>query len=270
MRNVLTALMIVGALACPVAADWVVEDGHKMHWPQMPDPLGWDIDIVWPNVVADDWKCGGTGPVKDVHLWVSVEGDRDSEPAQQALAGMEYFHLSIHKDIPAAESPTGYSMPLDPPVWERNFDPVQVVISPNVGQGVQGFATPTVGPDGWRLDDHNLYYLANIMDIQDPFVQREGEIYWLDVSVKMRDDYQGPRIGWKTTLQDLEFNDDAVFFVEDAAGNVHWQELWEYGEVGGHSLDMAFVVVPEPGTLVMLLGAGLIAMLTLLRRRRSH
>ena len=84
----------------------------------------------------------------------------------------------------------------------------------------------------------------------------------------MLDGYQGPRIGWKTTLQDLEFNDDAVFAEDPAGGVGNWQELWEYGDIGGRSLDMAFVITPEPGTLVMLFGAGLIAALTLLRRRR--
>ena len=39
-----------------------------------------------------------------------------------------------------------------------------------------------------------------------------------------------------------------------------WKELWEFGDVGGRSLDMAFVVtgIPEPSSLVLVLIAGLI------------
>ncbi len=33
-------VLVFGGLA---NADWVPEDGHKMHWPQLPDENGWDI-----------------------------------------------------------------------------------------------------------------------------------------------------------------------------------------------------------------------------------
>ncbi len=270
MRSVLTALMIVGALACPVAADWVAGDDHKMHWPQLPDPDGWDINIVWPNVVADDWQCSETGPVNDVHFWVSVEGDTDSaEIGLVALQKIEFLHLSIHGDILAENSGTGYSMPQKNAIREWDLDPTQFVISSVIGTGSQGFATPMAGSNSWIPDDHEFYYQINVPNIPNPVTQQEDEIYWLDVSVKMPSGYDGPRIGWKTSLKDLEFNDDAVFAEYAVGGINNWQELWESGHIDGHSLDMAFVITPEPGTLVMLFCAGLFGTFAMLRRRRK-
>jgi hypothetical protein len=51
-------------------------------------------------------------------------------------------------------------------------------------------------------------------------------------------------------------NDDAVYMGPD--GN--WNELWEFGNAGGRSLDMAFVIrgIPEPSSPVLVLIAGLI------------
>ena len=41
-------------------ADWSPNDGHKMHFPQIPDIDGWDVAFNdwW---LADDWKCQETG-----------------------------------------------------------------------------------------------------------------------------------------------------------------------------------------------------------------
>lgn len=267
MKRVLVALMMIGALmflAAPATADWFPGDDHKMHHPQLPDPQGWDVDFIWPNVVADDWKCSQTGPVSDVHLWFSVERDGPGVPPEQILGALQSIHLSIHKDIPVDESTTGYSMPGEL-LWERDITQVIVPLIP-AGQGDQGWADPLGGI--WRRPDHQFFFQANMIEIDRPFIQQEGEIYWLDVSVKMAAGYDGPRIGWKTT-KDV-WNDDAVFLLDDATGAPAWQELWEYGETGGRSLDMAFVITPEPGTVAMLLGAGLMGLLAYARRRRRR
>lgn len=273
MKNVLKAIMIVGALAflaAPAVADWVESDGHKMHWPQLPDPNGWDIDVVAPNIVADDWRCSQTGPVKDVHLWFSMERDGDGNPLA-VVDEIQWVRLSIHKDIPANESPTGYSMPGEQ-MWEYYPQDVQIPQIPH--QGDQGWASPAADPPIWRRSDHNYYFQGNVVDIPEPFIQREGEIYWLDVSVGFPDGYQGPRVGWKTTFPTKDqpgggWNDDAVYWGPNAAGEMGWQELWESGETGGRSLDMAFVITPEPGTLAMLLGLGLIGLLASVLRRKK-
>jgi hypothetical protein len=50
---------------------WQPEDGHKMHYPQLPDETGWDVNGSLPLILADDWQCSETGPVKDIHWWGS-------------------------------------------------------------------------------------------------------------------------------------------------------------------------------------------------------
>ena len=68
---VLAVLGTLMFLAAPTVADWKPEDGHKMHFPQLPDEDGWDVNATWPKVLADDWTCSETGWVKDIHFWGS-------------------------------------------------------------------------------------------------------------------------------------------------------------------------------------------------------
>ena len=76
-----------------------------------------------------------------------------------------------------------------------------------------------------------------------------------------------PEFGWKTSWQ--HWNDDAVHAPtggHDASGE-DWQELWHpntsFEEL---SLDMAFVIVPEPVTIAVL-ALGLFAVLLRNHRR---
>ncbi|MEZ6319424.1 MAG: PEP-CTERM sorting domain-containing protein, partial [Phycisphaerales bacterium] len=95
-----------------------------------------------------------------------------------------------------------------------------------------------------------------IEQIADPFYQEAGTIYWLDLSVITLDPLA--RVGWKTSLD--HFEDDAVWSV----AGLGWQELFD--PFNGQSLDLAFVITPEPATAV-LLGVGTVLAC---RRRRWH
>ncbi len=245
MRHML-AIMVVAA-ASPALADWIPGDPHKMHFPQLPDPNGWDInatsDATSQNVLADDWLCTGSGPVSDIHFWGSWRDD---------FVGMiTNVHLSIHEDIPAVPGVTFsrpgallWSMdtdafnivPVDPPSVQGWLDPVQGIVDPN---------------------NHQNYFQYNVIDIPNPFLQNEGTIYWLDISVQVADP-TGTRWGWKTSID--HFNDDAVYSLPDGS----WNELRD--PLTDVSLDMAFVITPEPGAAALLLVGGLVP---LLRRRRS-
>ncbi len=230
-------------LAVPAAADWDVNDPHKMHFPQLPDPNGYDVDIVQGNVVADDWQCSGSGPVSDIHFWYSWWQDRPCPIIS--------VHASIHADIPDpdGEGPA-FSMPGEL-LWSRDFYASAGQFTTRLaGQGEQRFIGMPNPP--WPLPDHLLYYQCNIENIPEPFFQEEGTIYWLDLSTVINDPVQS-HIGWKTSLD--HWNDFGVFW--GAAG---W-ELIRDGDFND-THDLAFVITPEPGALLLLaLGA-------VLRRRR--
>ena len=75
-RLILTTCLFVLFASCTALADWNVGDPYKMHFPQLPDPGGWDVAFSdWVPQLADDWQCTETGPVDDVHIWYSWEGD---------------------------------------------------------------------------------------------------------------------------------------------------------------------------------------------------
>jgi hypothetical protein len=61
------------AFGAPAQAHWVPADGHKMHFPQLPDSAGWDVNQtpVEFMCLADDWMCSETGKVTDIHVWGS-------------------------------------------------------------------------------------------------------------------------------------------------------------------------------------------------------
>jgi hypothetical protein len=221
--------------------DWDPCDPYKMHFPQLPDLDGWDVEFSQSVVpqLADDWLCPRSGEVDDVHLWYSWEGDK--------VGIISAVTLGIYSNSP---DPDGggplYSEPNEL-LWSKTFD---VFKTRFWDTGDQGWYDPI--NDYYNLLDHINIYQLNIVDIRDPFYQEEGEIYWLSVSLDMGEDPNQP--GWKTS--ENHFMDDAVWW--DGA---NWNELKD--PITDESLDLAFVITPEPTTIALLGLGGL-----LLRRRK--
>jgi hypothetical protein len=236
-------------LATPLAADWDPGDAHKMHAPQLPDPNGWDVHVDRPNILADDWQCRGDGDVDDIHFWGSWAGDNIGQIAT--------ILVRIHSDIP---DPDGdgplFSMPGNV-LWERQFGETEFTVR-QYGTGDQGWIEPNPNnpPPTYFPNDHNLYFQVNIEDIIDPFYQVQDTIYWLSLQTTI----WSYDFGWKTST--TQWNDDAVygFFDPEDPQPIVWNELVDPDQV---SLDLAFVITPEPGTLLLLGLGGL-----LLRWRR--
>ena len=177
-RRILLALTAVLSVASTGAlADWSPGDGYKMHSPQLPDKNGMDICLVH-QAIADDFKCSQSGPITDIHFWVSWKGD----VADFRSAG---WQVSIHADSAGQPGIT---------LW--TLDPGRANISSRLyGTGDQGWRCPR---NSLTIShDHTNIYQVNITHIGKPYNQTSGRIYWLVIQAQMGT--STAEVGWKTS-----------------------------------------------------------------------
>jgi hypothetical protein len=231
----------IGCLTIPASADW--DPGYpddmakvKMHWPQLPDPTGYDVHASGGLLLADDWQCTKTQWVQDIHFWGSWMDD--------IPCNFLDLVLRIYADIPATE--TTYSMPGEL-LWEYHVDlenPDIFAIQPWPA-GLQGWYCPY--HDVLLPDNHAGMYQYNVfLPMRYWFWQEFGTIYWLGITAVV-DTIQGGEPcgiwGWKSATYETypQFNDDAVYWHPDS---LEWVEI--YHPPGSQwypqSLDLAFVI----------------------------
>lgn len=214
--GIFVCMLLIGATTIAIA-DWEEGDGYKMHFPQLPDPYGWDVDFHdWE--LGDDWRCTESGPVSDIHFWISWFGDVNLD--------IPWIKVSIYSNYPGPPS-----KPLEL-LWGRTFTEDEFII-----------AGPWDGDQGWLWPygefiehEHQLYWQINIPEIDEPWEQVEGEIYWLVISMPY---YETPHgVGWKTSLD---------HFLDAAVWGVHpdWTPITD--PINGENIDFAFVITTEDG-----------------------
>ncbi|MCK5126547.1 MAG: hypothetical protein KAR42_09845 [candidate division Zixibacteria bacterium] len=189
--------------------EWNPGDAHKMHFPQLPDETGWDVNATAPNVLADDWRCSETGWVKDIHFWGSWKDG--------TIGDLTAFRVQIYTDIPVDPPSILYSRP-GTLLWEREITDFEYVDFTTAD--FEGWYDPATGEVLWN--NNQMYSQYNLcFEENDWFWQETGTIYWLCISAVVTDP-QNTKWGWKST-QD-HFNDDAVWAFED---QLNWIDLWE-------------------------------------------
>lgn len=229
------------------SADW-----NAPKWVQMPDvtSLGMDVQADSLRHLADDFLCTETGPITDIHLWGSWLNDDLPVVDNTPDAANITFNLGIYADQPATSQI--HSRPLDNPLWSIQMNPTSVRIHrDNLDEG-------------W-YDPYEEEYISSadticwqynfLIDTQDAFVQMGTPsnpiVYWL--AIQAVPDDQEAHFGWKTSI--MHWNDDAVWgYGQEPPVDTQWGELrYPQGHLYmGQSIDLAFVITPEPTTLVIL------------------
>jgi hypothetical protein len=251
----LILILVLSLLAIPAAvlADWDPDDPYgpcyKMHFPQLPD-LENGIDIFAGRYeyppgsmdvrveLADDFLCTETGNITDIHIWGSwLDDDVDNEAI---------FYLAIWDNIPANESPTGYSMPGNM-LWGIQLMPGEYTVRDYATVTDEVFYDPLTGAFG---TDNTVYQYNFNIDPSLAFEQQEGNIYWLSVEAASSSQ-EAVNFGWKTSQNHWE--DDAVWRMVSTGGSSDWEELrYPTGHPNeGESIDMAFVITSETGTIIL-------------------
>jgi len=270
MRKV--AIVAVGmllVLSLPAYADWV--PGMPYKWLQMPDLTTDGLDVnatfagpgVFPfvKVLADDFQCTQPGPITDVHVWGSWLNNN--------VYADTTFKLSIHADVPAGvDAP--YSHP-GPVLWDWIFTPGQYLQRPWAAASERFYDPNTnqiIGTDT-EVFQYN-FYIPEAQAFHQTGTTQLPMTYWLDVQALTPD--PSFVFGWKTSQQ--HWNDDAVYgdtaiFGGPVIGPMQPPVFWNHllypdGQFVGQSIDLAFVITPEPASLSLLVLGGL----ALLRRRR--
>ncbi len=222
----------------PFICDWQLDDPHVMHWAQLPDQqsTGIDVGMFW-NSLAEDFQCTQNGPITDIHFWGSFKDDIRPEMGIDSLT----FDVNIYSDKPADN--------LIP--WSR---PGELLWTKHVRRFSYDFSEVTNNiPEGWfepsskeyEADNHKRTYQYNIcFDPNDkPFVQKRGEIYWIEIKWLPEEDTKYT-FGWKTTRSDLQFSDAAVWFHP----KMGWQPMAypDGHKYTGKKMDLSLVVTGEP------------------------
>lgn len=240
IKFVLAAVLFAGG---QVLADW--DAGDPALYYQLPDESdGWSVHSEWgagPKGVADDWTAAVTAPITDIHFWGGWRND--------AVGTLGALYVEIFSN--------DTSGPFNKPgetVWSRIITGGQYTAR-LYEEELQNYYNPAAG--WWVTHDHQELYQYSIPNIANSFTQQAGQTYWLMISMYFTiEDW-----GWNTT--ESVSSSTAVFWDE---GNFAWAEL--ITPVAPQTpLDLAFVLVPEPATL-LLFGLG-VPILSRLGRGRA-
>lgn len=267
MKSIMYVIVTIVIFAAAAPADWQPGDPHKMHYPQLPN-LDNGMDVLnstyvpagaapYQKFLADDFLCTETGLIRDVHIWGSWLDDNNPTSMEKV------FQLALYSNVPASQSTTGYSMPGEL-LWEQRLKPTEILYA----TAQEEFYDPN--PNAIIGTDTQVWQYNFLIPDAIAYRQQQGNIYWLGVTLLgdvngdgivdtvdtalMSDQLNPFAYGWKTSLD--KFEDDAVWIDIDPYGSLVpdsgmlWNEL--IGPTGA-SLDLAFVITPEPGTICLML-----------------
>ena len=188
--------------------------GTKMHFPQLPDPAGWDVMSMYPVVtVADDWRCTQSGYITDIYWWGSWF---DGVP-NNILS----FFISFWTDIPAVPGSVPYSRPGDE-IWSQHVPYDQLDVTHVDGWPYwEGWLVPY----GTYFENNHQWFEMYHLQLPEQlwFVQYVDTIYWISIMAEVAEEPPWSDWGWKSSYR--HFNDDAAWSFWDPP--FVWSELYE-------------------------------------------
>ncbi|HWX21019.1 MAG TPA: hypothetical protein VN578_14050, partial [Candidatus Binatia bacterium] len=200
---------------------------NGVKWLQPPDVLhGMDVNASQNLVLADDFPCTTTGPVKDIRIWGSWLGDK--------VDANVVFTLGIWSDVPAVTNAANY-VPSHPGVllWTQPFGQGEYgqCLYTNVNEPFYDASLPAI-----LGGDFTIYYLC--FNPTNAFVQQGTASaptnYWLSVNARTTAG-AGLVFGWHNSS--LYYNDTAVW--GNAPAPAAWNPMYD---PAGIPLSMAFKV----------------------------
>ena len=258
-RRILLAVLFISVFAVVAKADIVPWANKWFQPPEMQEPWGYDIasNVDYngnnePNqVVMDDWMCNDSlSPVVGFRWWGSYF--MDAQDVTYDLGAVEGFYISIHKDIPAGAMP---SHPGD--LIEEWYFAVD-----QLGCYGGGLHELFVGTDVYGDAVYEYFILFDT-----PFIQTEGTVYWVNIVAEIGEGIDENVWGWHTSGRGDTHNIDDAVVIGDYNPVTGEYEDWYPLEWQGESVDMAFEVIPEPASILLLV-PGLGAIGWAVRRRR--
>lgn len=189
-------------------------------WEQLPDltTTGMDVNATQqpqpqqPFLLADDFLCTTPGYITNIVIWGSWTNDQlPINAVGFPNATNVTFLLSIHDDIPAAQSPTGYSMP-GALRWLGTAGPNKFIHSVTAANIQEGWLTP---PANYAFPGDTVchQYEIRLTQQDEPFFQdgtpSNPKVFWLDVQAVPALSTDVARFGWKSSV--TNWNDAAVW-----------------------------------------------------------
>ncbi len=229
-KLILGAVLFLMISLQPVMGHWNPDDGWKMHYPQYPDPQGWDV-CLRKMVVADDFQCTESGAITDIHFWISWKDD--------LVDNVLGWTISIYSD---ENSQPGQEL------WRYHGGRIELR---QEAPSTQGWLCPCLTDDNDNendadsviTDNHTWYALVNITEIEDPFVQEEGQVYWLVIRANATL-YESPRpqpeVGWKTSVDD--WGSGALWSHWPLTSSDAWHPVTSPDGTSNKPHNMAFVI----------------------------
>lgn len=259
-------------LAGETLADWFPGDPYKYRQP---------VDVrVAPGsntpyatavnasdaVVADDFPCTVTEPITSVHIYGAW--DLATPPGQEPDT-FQGFTVGFHADVPAQGGEP--SRPGDE-LW-RHTIPEQYITG-RFGAGQIGWWYDRYHDPHWKQIilsgyQYNIDLESFCRDMGFELFVQQGStaqplVYWLSIRADNGLVPGGEQFGWISSS--THWNDDAadVALAQYTGGpNDPWNELtysYQQHPLSPESMDMAFVLVPEPASLALFLfGAAALA-----------